>query len=109
MKKYILLYNGPATPMEEMTQEQGEKSSERWRIWMDQNKAAIVDIGSPMAAGRAVADDGSEREATPINGYTIVQAADMSGALATAEDHPFLSDQAGAFSIEVYELLPMPM
>lgn len=109
MKKFILLYNGPATPMEEMTQEQGEKANEGWRVWMDKNKDAIVDIGSPMAAGRAVADDGSERDATPINGYTIVQADDMSGALATAEDHPFLSDKAGAFSIEVYELLPMSM
>ena len=109
MKKFILLYNGPATPMEEMTQEMGVKVAAGWRIWMEKTGDAIVDIGAPMSAGRAVVDDGSAGSATPLTGYTIIQADDMDGALALVDGHPFLSDKTGAFSVEVYELLPMPM
>ena len=109
MKKFILLYNGPATPAEEMTQEQGEKVMAGWRSWMEKTGDGLVDVGLPMGDGHAIVDDGSEGDATPISGYTIIQAEDMDGAVALVDGHPFLSDKTGAFSVEVYELLPLPM
>ena len=108
MKKFIFLYNGPATPMEEMTEEEGAEVMGKWAAWMERVGDALVDVGAPMANGRAVADNGDNVEATALNGYTIVQAEDMDGALALTEGHPFLSDNDGKFSIEVHELMPVP-
>jgi hypothetical protein len=108
MKKFILLYNGPATPMEEMTPEQSQKTLMGWKSWMEKVGTALTDMGSPMANGQVVVDDGSTGAATPLNGYSIIQAEDMTGALALVDGHPFLSDKTGAFSVEVFELMPAP-
>lgn len=108
MKKFILLYNGPATPQDQMTKEQGEKVMAGWKSWMEKVGDALVDVGLPMANGKAVVDDGSEGTTTNLQGYSIVQAADMDAALKLVEGHPFLSDKTGKFSVEVFELLPMP-
>ena len=109
MKKFILVYNGPATPMEQMTEEQGKKTMALWQTWMEKVGGALVDIGAPMANGRAVVDDGSEGEATDLNGYTIIEAEGMDEAVRLVEGHPFLSDHSGKFSVEVFELLPVPL
>lgn len=109
MTKFILLYNGPATPMEEMTKEAGEKTMAGWQSWMEKVGDAVVDIGLPMANGRAVVDDGSAGTATDLNGYSIIQAENMDAAIALVDGHPFLSDHSGKFSVEVFELMPMPM
>ncbi|HSX47953.1 MAG TPA: YciI family protein [Candidatus Nanoarchaeia archaeon] len=109
MTKFILLYNGPATPAEEMTKEQIDKVMAGWGSWMEKVGNGIVDIGLPMnSKGRAVVDDGSEGTVTDLQGYTIIQAEDMDGAVALVDGHPFLSDKTGKFSVEVFELLPMP-
>ena len=62
-----------------------------------------------MANGEAVVGDGSSDAATQLNGYSIVEADDMDAAKALVDGHPFLSDGGGAFSVEVHELLPVPM
>ncbi len=108
MAKFILLYNGPATPMEEMSDEQGLAVMERWQAWIGRVGDALVDVGAPMANGEAVVDDGSPGSATPLNGYSIVEATDASAAKELVTDHPFLSDRSGKFSVEIHELLPVP-
>lgn len=109
MKKFILLYKGPATPMDKMTPEQGQQQMAGWQTWMSKVGEALVDMGSPMSGGRAVVDDGSAGTASEMNGYSILQAEDMDTALALVDGHPFLSDKSGRFSVEVFELLPVPM
>jgi YCII-related domain-containing protein len=109
MTKFILLYKGPATPASEMTQDQTEKVMAGWQTWIERVGAALVDIGAPMANGASVVDDGSTGVPTELNGYSIVEADDRDGALALVEGHPFLSDGTGNFSVDVYELLPIPM
>ena len=47
--------------------------------------------------------------ALPSNGYSIVEATDRDAALALVVGHPFLSDKTGTFSVDVFELLPVPM
>ena len=79
-----------------------------WKTWMEGIGDGLVDMGTPMANGRAVADDGSDATPTLLNGYTIVQAEDMDAAMTMTEGHPFLADNDGKFSIEVHELLPVP-
>ena len=108
MKKFIILYNGPATPRENMTAEVRNAIMRKWGEWMGKIGSAMVDTAQPMANGVAVVDDGSEGKAALLNGYSIIQAKDMKEAEALVEGHPFLSDHSGKFSVEIYELLPVP-
>lgn len=108
MKTFILLYRGPATPQEEMSEEQSTEIMAGWKMWIDDIGPALVDVGFPMANGRAIADDGTDTEATELVGYTIVQADNMDGAMQLAENHPFLAEGEGRFAIEVHELQPVP-
>ncbi len=109
MSKFILLYNGPATPMEEMTPEQGESVMQKWQAWIETVGDDMLDIGAPIAKGTEIVDDGSSGTATQLNGYSILEAANMDAAKALVDGHPFLSDRSGAFAVEIQELLPVPM
>ncbi len=108
MKKFIILYNGPATPPEKMDPAKRDAIMVKWGEWMGKVGSAMVDVGQPMAPGEAVVDDGSSRPALELSGYSIIQAEDMAGAKKLVEDHPFLSDKTGNFSVEVFELMPTP-
>src|SRR3989344_14958 len=107
MKKFILLYNGPATKAEDMPLEMQSAIMAKWGEWMGKIGDAMVDMGQPMANGIAVVDDGSTSNATLLSGYSIIQATDMEAARTLIADHPFLSDKTGKFSIEIHELLPV--
>lgn len=109
MSKFMFLYRGPANDMSEMTQEQGAAVVQKWGVWIEKTGSALVDVGSPLANGSCVCDDGSDGSCTELSGYSIVEAADMTGARALTEGHPFLSDDDGKFFIEIHELMPMPM
>lgn len=107
MAKFLYLYRGPATPMSEFTPEQGAEQMKAWTEWMSSVGPALVDPGQPTGARTALADDGSTREPSDQNGYSIVEAADLESAKAHADKHPFLAEGKGRFSIEIFELLPM--
>jgi hypothetical protein len=108
MAKFLFLYRGPATPMEEFTPEQGKAQLDAWTEWMGRVGTALVDPGSPLGARTAVGDDGSSPEPSDQNGYSILEADSLDAARAHADKHPFLAEGKGRFSIEIYELLPMP-
>ena len=107
MSKFIFLYHGPATPTDQMTEEEGKAVMAKWGVWMEKLGPALIDVGNPMENGVAVVDDGSAGTVSQLNGYSIVEAADINGAKEFAEDHPFLSDKSGKFRIEIFELMPM--
>ena len=108
MTKYILLYQGLATDMADMTEEQQKAVTDKWAEWMAKVGSALVDVGQPMANGVAIVDDGSEGSAGQLNGYSIIQADNLDQARALVDGHPFLTDKSGKFSVLVYELLPVP-
>ena len=70
---------------------------------------ALIDVGTPFGPGVSVVDDGSTGTAESLTGYSIVEADDIAGAQALADDHPFLSEGKGNFAVDVYELMPVPM
>ena len=107
MSKYIYLYRGPATPMEEFTPEQGAEQLAAWTAWMGKVGTSLVDGGAPFGTRTAVADDGTTPAASDQNGYSIVEAADLEQARALLIGHPFLSEGKGRFVVDVYELMPM--
>jgi hypothetical protein len=107
MSKYIFLYRGPATPMEDFTEEQGAEQMRAWGEWGERAGAALTDFGSPFGARTSVADDGSAPAPSDLNGYTIVEAESLDAARGLTEKHPFLSEGNGRFAVEIFELVPM--
>jgi hypothetical protein len=107
MAKYLYLYRGPATPMDQFSEEQSAEQMEAWGQWIGRLGPALVDVGAPFGSKSAVADDGTSPAPGDLNGYSIVQADDLAGARALADKHPFLSEGKGRFSVEIFELLPM--
>lgn len=109
MSKFVYLYRGPATPMEQFTPEQSAEQMQAWGAWMGRLGGALVDAGAPFGARSALADDGSSPAPGELNGYTIVEADSMDAARALLDGHPFLSEGKGRFAIEIFELVPMAM
>jgi hypothetical protein len=109
VSKFLYLYRGPATPMEDFTPEQGAEQARAWGEWMAKVGPALAGGGAPFGARAAVSDDGTAPEPSDQNGYTIVEADDLAAARALTAGHPYLSEGKGRFSIEIFELAPMPM
>jgi hypothetical protein len=107
MGKYLLLYHGPATQMEDFTPEQSAEQMRAWGEWMGRVGSAMVDGGAPFGQRTAVSDDGTNPAPSDQNGYTIVEASSLDGARALTDGHPFLSEGKGRFTIEIFELTPM--
>ena len=109
MSKFLYLYRGPATPMEDCTLEQSAEQMRAWGEWMGRAGPALTDPGAPFGARSIVSDDGSSPAPSDQNGYSIVEADSLDDARALVKDHPFLAEGKGRFSIEIFELAPMPM
>jgi hypothetical protein len=107
MSKFLLLYRGPATPMDSYTPEQSAEVMKAWEAWLGGLGANLVDAGSPLGNRTAVADDGSSPAPSDQNGYSIVEADDLDGARTLLKGHPFLTEGKGRFAVEVFEIVPM--
>lgn len=100
MARFIFIYSGPAAQM-------SEEMGAAWGAWMQKVGSALVDEGAPFGKGSVVVDNGSHKEPTNHNGYSIVEAADLASAVALTEGNPLLSGDQGIYNIEVFELLSM--
>jgi hypothetical protein len=98
---------GPATPMQDFSEEQAAEQMQAWGTWMSRVGSAMVDMGSPFGERASLADDGTTPDPGDLNGYTIVEADSLDAAKALADNHPFLTEGKGRFSVEVFELVPM--
>lgn len=108
MAQYILVYRGAATDPSDMTEEQAGAVFAKWTTWIEKVGSALVDVGAPFGPGTSLVDDGTKREALSLSGYSIVEASDAASAESLTEGHPYLADGNGAFSIELFELMPVP-
>jgi hypothetical protein len=109
MSRYLLLYRGPATPMEDFTPEQSAEMTTAWTDWIGRVGPAMVEVGTPFGARTSVADDGTSPAAGDLNGYTIVEADGLDAARRLVDRHPFLAEGKGRFAVEIFELVPMAM
>ncbi len=107
MSKFIYLYRGPATPMDNLTPEQSDEQMQAWGEWIGRLGPALVEVGNPFGARSAVTEDGGEQAPGDLNGYSVVEATDLAAARALADKHPFLAGSNGHHSVEVFELVPM--
>src|SRR5215831_4926350 len=101
MKKFMLLYNGPATPPDQITPEMAKKLMDAFGAWAQKVGGALADFGNPMAPAMATAvvGDGTQGKPLQLNGYSIVEAEDLDGAVKLVEGHPFLSTGTADFKI----------
>ena len=107
MSKFIYLYRGPATPMGDMTEEQSAEAMAAWGQWMTKIGSSLTDMGNPFGARVSIADDGTNPAPGDLNGYSIVEADSLEAARGLVDNHPFLSEGKGRFSVEIFELVPM--
>jgi hypothetical protein len=107
MPKFIYLYRGPATPMSDLTPEQGAERMAAFGAWMQKVGPALVDVGSPFGTSASVRDDGAEGTAGDLTGYTIIEADDLATAKSLTDGLPFLSGSDGKCTVEIFELLVM--
>ena len=97
MRKYMLLYKGPATPP--------NASHEEWPAWFNRVGDQLVSIGSPMENGFVLHRDGSNGDsATNLNGYSIIQARNINAVKSLVKDHPYLAQGSDDYSVEIFEL-----
>lgn len=108
MAKYMIVYKGKATDLSDMSQEDMQAVMMQWGAWMEGLGTAMVDMGQPFGSNSSVVDDGSAGNAADLSGYSILEADSMDAARAMATGHPFLSDAAGEFAIDIYEMMPAP-
>lgn len=104
----MLLYKGPATPPDMMDEEKRNNEMMKWKTWMEGVGPALINMGSPMGNSRSIVDDGSEGSLLELTGYSVLEADSIDTAVQMVDGHPFLSDKTGKFSVEVFELFPMP-
>ena len=104
----MLIYKGEATDMADMTPEEGAAVLAKWQAWMERIGPALQDVGSPFGPGKSVVDDGSTGNAAGLTGYSIIEANDLDHAHSLTDGHPYLSEGAGNYSVEVFELMPVP-
>jgi hypothetical protein len=108
MAEFMMIYKGDATDMADMTPEQGEAVMAAWGEWIGKVGDALDNVGTPFGPGSSLVDDGSSGTAASLTGFSIVTADDMAGARAHADGHPYLSEGLGNYSIDIYELMPVP-
>jgi len=108
MTKYMILYNGPATDMSDMSEEDGKAVMAKWGVWMEKVGKSLIDFGNPLANGVASVDDGSTGTATQLNGFSIIEAENLDVAKELVVGHPFLSEGKGNFKVEIHEMMPVP-
>jgi hypothetical protein len=108
MSQYIMIYKGEATDMSDMTEEQAGEVMAKWGAWMGEVGTALVDVGSPFGEGISVIDNGSTGLPAALTGYSIVEAESLDVASKLANGHPYLSEGAGSFAIEIFEMMPVP-
>jgi len=101
MTKYLVLYKGDAGAREQMSNASPEERAKGMRAWMDWAAAAgpaIVDLGAPLAAASADADE-------RLGGFSILQADSADELQKVLAGHPHT---ATGGTIECHEFLPVP-
>lgn len=110
MKTYIAMYMGtPPKPGDNrsMDPEAIQKGMSAWQKWMEDNAAAITDIGGPLGKTKKIGPDGVSDIRNEMTGYVVFQAEDHDAAAALFENHPHFSVFPGDH-VEVMEVMPMP-
>lgn len=108
MARYMFLYNGPIPDMSKVSGEESKNMMEEWMAWMSKTGKSLVDSGAPLGPCNSVTDNSIAKAPLEIGTYSVVEAPDIETAKKFTEDHPFLKRKTGKYSIEIFEIAPLP-
>jgi hypothetical protein len=103
MPRFLVTYHGGAEVPHDP--EVMERIRAAFMQWAQKTGPALVDPGSPIAGRKTVSTKGLKDGAAdgPVDGWSVVEAADMDTAAEILKDHPFVS-RGG--SLQVNEPVP---
>src|SRR5688572_29449995 len=107
MAKFILLYRGNATPMEQLSEAEAAEVLRKWQAWSQKHGDSLRDI-NPFGASTAVGSDGAEQRPPTLQGHSILEAESLEDAKRFCEAHPFYDGAEAGSVIDIYEAMPMP-
>ncbi len=114
MKKFMAIYTGPASAMdqwkampEEKRKQQEKAGMEAWGKWVVANEKSIVDQGAPLGKTKRISAQGIADTRNEIGAYTVVQAETHAAAAKLFENHPHFMIFPG-HAVDVMECMPMP-
>ncbi len=101
MAQYFIVYHGDKRPKD------GAAHMTKWKAWMGGLGAALINPGAPFSAAKMIDGKGVSDSAGParVNGYSIVEAANLDAAVDMAKKCPHLD----IGTIEVAEIMDMKM
>ena len=94
--------------MPKMSKAESKTMMDEWMAWMRKTGRALVDPGAPLGPCNSVVDNGVARASLEIGTYSVVEAPDIEAAKEFTENHPFLKRKTGEYSIEIFEVAPLP-
>ena len=99
MPTFVFSYRSPKgyTPTDETVAQ--------WRAWFAHMGDSLVELGRPVVESAVVGECGPE--VTRLGGYSLVQAADLEGALTIAKGCPTI-DRRGGVEVGVLGEIPDP-
>ena len=109
MTDFIVLYKGPMADMSQVPEEKFNEIMGAWGVWIEKVGPALKDVGAPMVGGVSIVDNGKSGTPTDLTGYSILSAENIDEAKKLVEGHPHFSEGKGVYSIEIFELTPVPM
>ena len=114
MKQVLAVFIGTSGSMarwnqlpEAERQQRQTKGVAAWRKWVDDHKAEIVQMGSPLGKTKSVSSAGTTDIRNNLTAWTVVNADSQEAAAKLFENHPHFTIFPGD-SVEVMECLPIP-
>lgn len=100
MSRFLIVYRGAPG---EQDAEGAEHRPARWRTWLDNLGAAVVDRGDLTQASIEIPSRliGPKLSASALSGYSIIQAGDFDAAVRMVEQCPIFDEKG---SVEVARL-----
>jgi hypothetical protein len=106
MSKFMILYRGPESAGDQLsnaTPEQQQASVEAWRAWATRVDYAIADLGAPLAHTTHIGAGAAS--ANGVSGYSILEAGSAEEVETVLTGNPALAMPGG--SVEVFEIIPI--
>lgn len=86
MAKYLVTYVGGGMPHDPELMAQAKAA---FGTWLEQSGSAVVDPGAPVHTVARIAS-GEAADEVAVNGYSVVEAADLDAVKELLSSHPFV-------------------
>jgi len=89
MPRFLVTYHSSNMPHDP---ESMAKARDAFVQWAGKTGSALVDPGAPVGATRTISSHGPKDglDEGPVNGWSVIEAADLNAAAKLLADHPFI-------------------